>query len=156
MDLFLPNGKTLEQQRNQANVAIHETVSILPSEKDKIWQCLIDEQRSYQCQQEFSSIFTIKDLEKAINNFAARMENRCTEIGFKCLVSRDLRDTDNFDFLESGALVWHPIVQVVERLQDNYDIDKDVWETKHGLEDGHSYTLSKDGKKQENKDKIIL
>lgn len=126
--LYLPDGSAIDTSSRH--------VELTPSERNALTKCSIDEQRSAQCMDEFHAVDDVDSLRRAVDDFARRLTARIAEKGFRALVSTDLRDPDNFDFLDNGALVWHPKVSVVERLEGEYSLERDMWETRHGVEDG--------------------
>lgn len=152
MSLHLLDGTTTDERERAVGNIVDVTgqgVSLTPSESNAIYQCIKDEQDSYECQSSFAAINTVADLMRAVARFAERMQARISEVGFGADISTDLQDPDNFDFLNSGALVWHPRITIVERLAGNYDANKDAWETQHGLADGKAYAVDPHGNRMD-------
>lgn len=145
--LILPFGK---DQKNR-------NFQLLPSEEERIYQCINSERESFQTQQAFRSVESRKDLISAVRGFANRLEQRIAEIGFKAVVSTDLKNPDNFDFI-GDALQWHPRVEIMSRIDGDYNIDYDKagYEVRHGLSDGRVGRIDEHGNWNDDPDRVHL
>lgn len=146
MSLILPFGDGSSKNRN---------FQLLPSEEERIYQCINAERDSFQTQQSFRSVESRRDLIRAIQGFAVRLEQRIAEIGFRAVVSIDPMDPDNFDFI-GDALQWHPKVEIISRIDGDYsfDYDRAGYEVRHGLADGRVGRMDEHGNWDDDPDRV--
>lgn len=136
-------------------------VDMLPSEVNAIYQCIVDERKSFECIQSFKSVETVDGFKEAVKRFAYRLENRIAEVGFKAVVSTDMLDPDNFDIYDDSTIEWHPSVLIDSRLSGSnaIDHDKKAWEVREGLADGKASHMDVHGQWHEgsgNKKSVLL
>lgn len=131
-DLILPG-------KNNRN----KMFDILPSEKNKIKDCIVAERSSMECKTQFSQAYDSDSLLEAVYSFARRLRSRIYDAGFVADVSTDIKDEDNYDIFEDqsgeSTFIWHPKVTVLNRVddkKDSYDVEKASYEVKHGVADG--------------------
>ena len=132
--LILPSSSRSKKVSIQA-----KDIDLLPSEEEKIYQCIVDEKNSFQCRQQFQAVITVDDFSRAVRAFSTRLMHRISDIGFIALVSADVNDEDNLDIYDDDSVEWHPKVFILSRIHDNdkhTDIERRQFEVRHGQADG--------------------